>query len=162
MDAQLIMIILIAVCLIALAVILYKRKPEGIMSIKESIDLCELPVVTLYNNEKKFNFLLDTGSTDNHISSKALKHMSCTESDKSLNVYGFNGNVDHNKGYNIRLNYKDKEFHIEAYESKALDTSFEMIKKENGVTLHGILGSKFLTKYGYILDFYKLIVYAKK
>lgn len=162
MNAQLIMIILIAVCLITLAIVLHKGRTKDVMSIKESIDLCELPVVTLYNNEKKFNFLLDTGSTDNHISSKALKHMSYTESDKSLSVYGFNGNADHNKGYNIRLNYKDKEFHIEAYESKALDTSFDMIKKENGVTLHGILGSKFLTKYGYILDFYKLIVYAKK
>lgn len=163
MSAQWIMIILIAICIVALAVILYKgRTNDTVMSIKESLDLCELPVVTMMNDGNKYNFLLDTGSTDSHISRKASKLISGVLTDKSLSVHGFSGGESKNQGYKIRLNYKDREFHIETFISSSLDDSFDWIKKEHGVQIHGIIGNRFLMKYGYILDFYDLKVYAKR
>ena len=39
--------------------------------------------------------------------------------------------------------------------------AFGNIKKETGVTIHGILGSDFFTRYKYVLDFDKLIFYKK-
>ena len=163
MSAQWIMIILIVICLVALAIVLYKgRTNDTVMSIKESLDLCDLPVVTMINNGNKYNFILDTGSSDTHISQSALDTMSKVQSENTLNVYGFNGNEKANLGYNLRLGYKDREFRVEAFVSPALDKTFEFIKKDTGVQLHGIVGNKFLAQYGYILDFHKLIVYAKK
>lgn len=163
MSAQWIMIILIVICLVALAIVLYKRRTnDTVMSIKESLDLCDLPVVTMTNNGNKYNFILDTGSSDTHISQSALDTMSKVQSENTLNVYGFNGNEKANHGYNLRLGYKDREFRVEAFLSPALDQTFEFVKKDTGVQLHGIVGNKFLAKYGYILDFHKLIVYAKK
>ena len=163
MSAQWILIILIAICFIALAVVLYKgRTNDTVFSIKESLDLCDLPVVTMMNNGEKYNFMLDTGSTDNHISNMALKSMSCVPTEKVISIKGFNGNEKGNRGYNVKLNYKDKEFHVEAYLSPSLDSTFDWIKKDTGVQLHGIIGNKFLQQYGYILDFYNLKVYAKR
>lgn len=163
MNAQWIMVIIIAVCLVALAIVLYKgRKNDIVMSIKESLDLCDLPVVTMMNDGKKYNFMLDTGSTDNHISMVASKLISGVPSENTLNVKGFNGGESKNQGYSIKLNYKDREFHIEAFVSTSLDNTFDWIKKDTGVQLHGIIGNKFLQEYGYILDFYNLKVYAKR
>ena len=42
-----------------------------------------------------------------------------------------------------------------------LDKPFNNIKKESGVTIHGILGNNFFKKYKYVLDFDKLIAYSK-
>ena len=42
-----------------------------------------------------------------------------------------------------------------------LSYSFNEVKKQDGVQLHGILGSDFFTKYEYILDFIDFIAYPK-
>lgn len=42
-----------------------------------------------------------------------------------------------------------------------LTDSFEIIKKENGVTVHGILGNDFLIKHKYILDYVTQKIYVK-
>ena len=49
-----------------------KQKNRINMSFKEAMDLVELPVVTFYNGDKKFNFLLDTGATISVINSNIL------------------------------------------------------------------------------------------
>jgi hypothetical protein len=42
-----------------------------------------------------------------------------------------------------------------------LKDAFDNIKSEHGVTIYGILGSDFLSKYKYILDFKDNIAYIK-
>lgn len=42
------------------------------MSMKGWMDLVDVPGITLYQGENKFNFLLDTGANNSHISQKAL------------------------------------------------------------------------------------------
>ena len=45
------------------AYILYAAYAKGkdVMSFKQSMELCDLPIVTFYIGEKKLNFVLDTG-----------------------------------------------------------------------------------------------------
>lgn len=161
MDVGIIFILFIVVCLAGLYFTLRKSKTDYVMSIKESLDLCELPVITMMNNGRKFNFMLDTGSTDNHVSPKAFNQMSSIPSGKVLNIRGFNGNEESNKGHALKLSYKDLEFNTDVFVSPALDNTFDWIKKESGVQIHGIIGNKFLAEYGYVLDFKRLKVYAK-
>ena len=51
------------------------------MSFMESMNLTELPVVTFYQEDKKFNFLLDTGSSDCIIDSNILDQIEHQEYD---------------------------------------------------------------------------------
>jgi hypothetical protein len=60
------------------------------------------------------------------------------------------------------LSYKDKDFDVRLFVNKSLDTSFSDIKKKRGITLHGVLGSDFLNRYSYIVDFEKYLAYPKK
>ena len=43
-----------------------------------------------------------------------------------------------------------------------MTAAFGSIKKETGVTIHGILGAKFFNEFKYVLDFKELIAYSKE
>ena len=43
-----------------------------------------------------------------------------------------------------------------------MSDAFGHIKKDTGVTVHGIIGSLFFNEFKYVLDFDELIAYSKK
>ena len=61
-----------------------KKVSYDSMSFRETMDLCELPIVTFMNNGKKLNFLLDTGASKSVIHSGALEGLTY----KSIDKYG--------------------------------------------------------------------------
>lgn len=130
------------------------------MSFKESMDLTELPIITLYQDERKFNFLLDTGSNNSIISKPASRILKGTYTKCSYKLNGL-GSTDITKVCNTTLEYKDLVFEVDFLVSDGVSATFNVIKKESGVNIHGILGTKFFKKYKYVLDFDKLAVYKK-
>lgn len=130
------------------------------ISFKQAVELTGLPIITLYQGEKRFNFILDTGSTDNIIDQNILKELDYEVQESKHNLYGLEGNEQTVNTCSITLSYKDKDFPF-IYLINDLKKPFEVMKKENGVTLHGMLGSKFFNAYKYILDFNELIAYSK-
>lgn len=159
-------IVVLAVALIASLANFFgvgDKKPKyDTISLKESMDLCNLPVVTLMNNGNKFNFVLDTGASETHVSQSAMSNMVGEDSDRQIQVQGFTGSAESNQAKIVDLIYKDRVFTTELFISPALDQSFADIKQNLGVQLHGIIGSTFMKEYGYVLDFDDLIAYAKK
>ena len=131
------------------------------ISFKQAVELTGLPIITLYQGEKGFNFILDTGSTDNIIDKNILKELNYEVQENKHNLYGLEGTEQTVNTCNITLSYKDKDFPF-TYLINDLKRPFEIMKKENGVTLHGMLGSRFFNAYKYILDFNELIAYSKK
>ena len=133
---------------------------KNIMSFKQGFDLTELPIVTFYQGDKKFNFLLDTGSNNSVIDSNILNQIEYTPINASSEFFGVDGNKKKVNMCNIKLTYKDTEYSYE-YVINNLGKPFGNIKQESGVTLHGIIGSKFFNKFRYVLDFNELIAYSK-
>lgn len=131
------------------------------MSFKESLDLAELPVVTFYQGKQKINFLLDTGSNNCIIDSNFLKNIEHKMLDMETNIYGLEGNKQTSKICSIKMSYKDREYEY-PYIVQDMKAAFGAIKKETGVTINGLLGSKFFNEFKYILDFNELIAYSKK
>jgi uncharacterized protein YpmB len=168
-------IILVLVVLVVIATWLWwkedKNKRESIVSLKESMDLVSLPVITLYNGKNKFNFIVDTGSDNCFISSKAYKVLKGHDNTKlshikeskaeghCINSGGSKSNI--NTIVKSTFTYKNQNFKITLLVSEELTESFEIIKKNFGVTIHGLLGTNFLNDYNYILDFAELIAYHK-
>lgn len=134
-----------------------KRK----LSFKESMDLTELPIITMYQGENKFNFLLDTGSNDSILSKPASRTLKGTYAPCKRGIEGLGGGDVSGKVCATTLEYKGMEFYAEFYVSDAVTATFTSIKKATGVHIHGILGTKFLQRYRYVLDFNELVAYNK-
>lgn len=136
-------------------------KQKNGMSFRQGFDLTELPIVTLYQGGKRYNFLLDTGSNDSIIDSNILKQMEYKETDGQSDLFGLGGSTTRVSICNITLSYKDKEYNYD-YLVHDMSAPFDRIKQSSGVILHGIIGSKFFNQFKYVLDFDELIAYSKE
>ena len=155
-----ILLLVLVVAIIINAVEEVSKRNSTKISFRESVDLTELPVVTFYNGDKKLNFLLDTGSNISHINSSSLSFLEHEKIDMQAETMGFEGNKVSNEFCRMTVFYKNQKFEDE-FSITDLDEAFNVIKQENGVQIHGILGSKFFEKYRYVLDFSELIAYTK-
>ena len=138
-----------------------KQSKRVNMSFKEAMDLVELPVVTFYNGDKKFNFLLDTGATISVINSNILNNFPHEKVEATGVLWGMEGNKIDVSYVRASLVYKDKVYE-EEFQVVDMAASFNEVKAESGVTLSGILGNSFFKKYQYVLDFNSLIAYSSK
>lgn len=136
-----------------------KRILSDKMSFRETLDLTELPIVTFRNNNKKLNFLLDTGASNSVINKSVLDEISYSLTGKRNSIYGADGIREEVDIVSIGVNYIDNIFNEEFY-AKDLDNAFGNLKESHGVNLHGILGNSFFQRYKYIIDFDKLAAYS--
>ena len=153
---------LITLAMISAVLYWYNRTNKKVyMSFKEAMDLTELPVVTFYNGRRKLNFLLDTGSNNSIINAPVVKKLNCNLKEGTINTFGMTGEEVESATCEIELKYKDEVF-AGTFVIIDMSEAFDKVKRESGVTIHGILGSKFFQKYKYVLDFSTLAVYLKK
>lgn len=131
------------------------------MSFQNSMDLAELPVVTFRQGERKINFLLDTGSNSCVIDSNILKSIDHKMLNTETSIFGLEGNAQKTGVCTIKMTYKDKEYEY-PYVIQDMSAAFDSIKKETGVTVNGMLGSKFFNEFKYVLDFDELVAYSKE
>lgn len=155
-----VLLIVIVIAMIINAIEDNRKKNDSKISFRESMDLTELPVVTFYNGEKKLNFLLDTGSNVSHINSSVIHLLDHTKTDQKTDTIGMEGNKVSNDICKMTVYYRNQRFE-EDFIISDLNDAFDIIKQEDGVQIHGILGSKFFEKYRYVLDFSELIAYIK-
>lgn len=159
---------LLIVCAVFIAAYIVNRariRERNKMSFMEAFNLTEMTIVTFFNNGKKLNFLLDTGSNDAYISKSAskIKGLSCEKiHTDGINVTGSVGNNVCTEAIRMPLTYKDNTYITGLFVLDSLDESFKAIKESDGVQLHGILGTLFLQKHNFVLDFDELVAYKKK
>ncbi len=160
--------VLIALCVIFLiiavavtsVVIAGVRKKSSEISFREAMDLAELPVITFYNGDKKINFLLDTGSNISYLNESIVSSLVTESTGEESNIIGIEGNKVNCKICKMIIRRKNQEFE-EEFSIADLDKAFSIVKKESGVQIHGILGSRFFEKYKYVLDFKDYIAYVR-
>lgn len=165
-------IIIVLLVIISLVLIIYqtdcfirnktinKKNNRYAFSIKESLDLTELPIITFKSNNFKLNLLVDTGSNTSFINIKHLKKLKFIPLKGGDVVSGLGGIQQSTKKCVVPMQYDDIYYNINFCATDLTD-SFEIIKKENGVTVHGILGNDFLIKHKYILDYVTQKIYVK-
>lgn len=160
--------VLIALCVIFLiiaaavtfGVIAGVRKKSSEISFREAMDLAELPVITFYNGDKKINFLLDTGSNISYLNESIVSSLVTESTGEESNIIGIEGNKVNCKICKMIIRRKNQEFE-EEFSIADLDKAFSIVKKESGVQIHGILGSRFFEKYKYVLDFKDYVAYVR-
>ena len=138
----------------------YKGKRNNKISFKESLDLTDLPVITLKQGSNKINLLLDTGSTKSIILPIILESLEHEVTGEVGTVYGMEGNMVETKYVNMDLMYNYITYN-ENFQVVDMSNAFNSIKQSTGVTIHGILGNSFFERYGYVIDFQELVAYGK-
>lgn len=131
------------------------------ISLKESMDLAQVPVITFQEGDRKLNFLVDSGSSESHISKSAARELLGTPVEVEYDYIGSTGSDNISKMVEAVLKYKENEFKVNLMVNESLDESFAGVKESCGVQLHGLLGSDFLREHKYILDFAELVAYHK-
>ena len=157
-------LIIVAIILVVFTTYHFEKeieKERSKISIKESLDLVQIPIITFQVGETKLNFVLDSGSSHSHISKVASKLITGTPIDTDYTYTTSSGQGESSKSIESVLEYKNREFRENLYINESIEDSFNNIKEECGIQLHGILGSDFLKKHKYILDFAELVAYHK-
>jgi len=121
-----------------------------------------LPIATFYQEDKKIVFLLDSGSDKNVIDSNAIKLFEHKVKDDAEETH-LSGVGGTQKVYTASLAFGTKD---EKYTADFLVTdlkeTFDLIEKEHGIAIHGIIGSSFLREHHVVLDFKNLAAYSKQ
>ena len=121
-----------------------------------------IPIATFNQGDKEITFLLDTGSDNNVINKGALDYVEHTmiEGGDKTTLSGVNGTteVEH---CSIKFTCEDENYEANFLVAD-LDEAFGTIRKGHCITIHGILGSKFLRSHNIVLDFQNLSAYSKE
>lgn len=127
------------------------------VSFDSSMDAVYLPIVTFVIKDKdlkdtNINFLIDTGANGSVINSGILENYYYQKSDRTGSIFGMEGNKQEINYANMEFSLNGKKY-SEEFQVVAMNNSFDNVEKENGITIHGILGNTFLVRYGYVIDF---------
>lgn len=159
-------VILTAVAVIALiinAVEDYNRKFDLEFSIKEALELANSPIITLNNNGKALNFLVDTGACFSMINKEIIPELNAEKCNRQGSAWGVSGEVVSVDYYTIELQDPSSgNTLIEDFGNYDLSTAFAENEKEFGIHIDGILGITFLSAYSCLIDFGKAKIYSKK
>lgn len=129
------------------------------LTFKDNMGKLNLPIVTFKNNGQEFNFLLDTGATVSIVDSKALKNMQYSKLDVVGTAYGIDGNIVDTDYVNMELECEGYSY-IENFQVMRMN-AFDNVEETEGIVIIGILGSGFMKRYGFFIDFTELLVKHK-
>ena len=125
------------------------------ISFRETMNLAGLPIVTF----RQLNFVLDTGAFSSIIDSRILDKLQYTELEGKSVGYGIDGKEHSMSRVGIVLTYKDKDY-SDAFRVLDMSKSFDSLKRDYGVTVHGLLSSSFFERYKYVLNYNELVAYS--
>lgn len=131
------------------------------MYFQQGFDLTGLPIVTFNQGDKKFNFILDTGSNRSVIEKSFLADIQHTMLKSGCALSGLEGIEKAAQSCVIPLTYKDNIYESDFLVTNMLQVLMD-IKQDTGVSVHGLLGSNFFRKFQYVLDFKELIAYSRR
>lgn len=117
-----------------------------------------LPIVSFTQNNKTFNFLIDSGADNSVLNSTSLNELDYIDLEGNRPVYGIDGNQVQTSFVGVKLIFQNHPF-LEAFQV------FEVpglcnIERDYGIKVTGVLGGRFLKRYGFLIDFKQLKAYT--
>ena len=159
-----IVIVFIAILVIVIVTMIEYTKSKRFPSIAfDSIyESLELPIITLSNNGKEFNFLVDTGANRSIFDSAFIEDL-LYEPIQNMQgtMYGLDGNVRTIEYIRIILSKGNDQF-LDVFQLTDLQSTFNRIQQDYGMTIHGVLGNSFLNKYRCIIEYNNYCMKYKK
>lgn len=136
-----------------------KVKRGEIFNFKTALDLTGMPIITLYQGENKYNFILDSGANVSSIQEGTQIAMAYTEETDSM--MGIGGRDLDCKHADIKLE-KDGVQYEHEFRVTDLSAIFNDIYQCTNVRVVGLIGGDFMSKYNYCLDYCEYVAYTRK
>lgn len=102
-----------------------------------------LPIITLTNDGKEFNFLVDTGANLCVLNKSVLPELKYKELEGEGTMYGMEGNLQKVEYVEALLSHGKDDFTVE-FQVCNIDAAFGRVEEAHGITIHGVLGTQFL------------------
>lgn len=154
-------IVFVLIIIVALIVNGIEDYSKGVkVSIEESLSNVEVPVISLVNNGRTLNFLVDSGANLSIIDSGILQKLKYKSLDTEGTVYGLEGNKQAVHYVEMTTSLGDRKFE-ETFQVLDMAPAFYRVFETSGVRIHGVLGNSFFTKYKCKIDFNNYIFYIK-
>jgi len=121
-----------------------------------SISKVQLPLIIVKVKEKYICFILDTGSTCSLIDSTVVEYFKdIVEPVGDYYISGIEGTKHKVDMITLPFNFEGQIYKPKFCVRPLLD-AFKSIEEENGIQVHGLLGTDFLLENKWIIDFNKL------
>ena len=131
--------------------------------IKYSVYNIGLPVipVKLFNETNSSLLIIDTGSDRSIMDIAVYNHFKdkITNSEQGQNIITTNGTTSSTLTAIFDFTIDDNQKYSEPFTCMECSVGFDQIEKETGYQLHGILGTDFLVKHQWKIDFEKLQIH---
>ena len=118
-----------------------------------------LPLIPLQVGEHTMLFLIDTGATHSIIDESILRELDSSFvhkiPNKTIKISGIEGTEKQGIIYELSFKIDDQTYIQEFVTNSLIEASSEMMKN-SGIQIHGILGTDFLFKNKWIIDFENL------
>lgn len=157
-----IIVVTLLLILLYICFILPLSKVYVVDHFKRDLNLHKLPLVSMYEGPVKLKFVLDTGSTDSYIVPSALKNVHYTEDGVNNNpLYSYGSVTDvSNQKISMTLDHEGVLAYATFLVSEVMEETLSQAFPNT--TVHGILGSDFLKKNGYIIDYSDFTIKKRK
>lgn len=153
-------ILLIIVISIIVISKIHRQKED--FSFKNAFKLIGLPILIFEQDKTVLKFVLDTGSTVCVLDESSISKIKNFEYiDKENNFIDINGGKVRRKYGKFKFKCENIDFENEFVISDLTNIK-EGIKEDSGISIDGIIGSDFFSKYQYVIDFDKYLAYNKK
>lgn len=134
------------------------------VSFRKGFQSPNIPLATFYQGDKELIFLLDTGSENNVTNRRTLRSIEHTVIDNGEETHtlsGVGGTEDVSR-CTITFSCDGETYTAPFLVSSSMDAALDMIKRECGIVIDGILGSVFLRDNHVVLDYTTMTAYSKK
>ena len=126
------------------------------MDLSYGICKTKLPIILVEIGDKHLCFILDTGSTCNLIDSTVVKYFKdIVEPVGDYCISGIEGTKHKVDMITLPFNFEGQVYKPKFCVRPLLD-AFKSIEDESGIQVHGLIGTDFLLKNKWIIDFNEL------
>lgn len=138
------------------------EKVKNTVSFNEALRLTGLPIIPIVIQNKTFNMILDTGSVMSYIDENVYNSLFKKQPNrKTKKVIGIAGEVGKKHIENIEFECNGIQM-SDSFLLNDFTETFGIIKKDTGVSIHGLLGSNFFDAHNYIIDYNNKSFYARR
>lgn len=147
-------IIGIVICILVYSLFNRKKLPVLLDVFELAIKRVGLPLILLFYKNDSLVFIVDTGSTFSHISTKIIDKYKIDTQEIEGNCIGAGGEIKQSTVCTIDLQKDDNLFKDSIFCcSASLDTALATASSVYGVVIDGLIGNDFLDKNNIIIDY---------
>lgn len=127
-----------------------------------TLDYAGVPVITLMIDNDTYQFMVDTGSSHSSIMKRVVTQLNMPIQNLKGSGISFNGITRNLQCCYLTFHF-DSIFYIEGFMiiPEQQEYALNETNVSTGYSIAGILGSDFLKKYGWVIDYRKSIIYNK-